>query len=73
MDQPSEQSRRSRRKLHEHLNLVPPPPIEDPAPAFRGHRSIGRLIAQTALIADTARASHDARRERPRGRFGWFV
>lgn len=36
-------------------------------------RTIGRLIAQTALIADSARRRDDSDQRRPRGRFGWFL
>lgn len=73
MDHSGKQNNTDKRAARSHLSVVAVTGIEDPIPTVRGHRSIGRLIAQTALIADTARAQHNEKRERQRGRLGWFL
>ncbi len=73
MDRSGKHNTSDSRTRRSHLKAVESAGIEDPIPAVRGHRSIGRLIAQTALIADTARAQKAEKRERQRGRLGWFI
>jgi hypothetical protein len=57
-------SPRSPERDRSHLRLVAEPTIEPGAPASARPRTIGRVIAQTALIADSAmtrrRLSDDA-------------
>lgn len=67
------QTRRERARRRRLLQPVDDSDHTEVSPA--SSRTIGRLIAQTALLADSALARRAVDRDRPRQRhrFGWFL
>lgn len=66
--------RSSEQRAHDHISLVA---VGEHTDRMGPQWTIGRLIAQTALLADSAMSRASERQERasqrrPRARFGWF-
>lgn len=82
---PRERKLRTVRERAAHLKPVPDDDSLRLIPPGLPSRTMGRLIAQTALLADSATASsppapadvpppvRERRPRRDRGRFGWFL